>query len=133
MNKDEWLIIKERLATSPFRSRFHLTKAMKEYCREKGENELRVQVDDIVRRRLKPALIKNDGKQTPFKGHPIFVAQHATACCCRSCLEKWHKIKKGRELTDIEIQYIQDLIIYYINDVMSGYSFSLEGEQLRLF
>ncbi len=26
---------------------------------------------------------RNDGKQTPFRGHPVFTAQHATATCCR--------------------------------------------------
>ena len=42
----------------------------------------------------------NDGKQTPFRGHPVFVAQHATATCCRGCLAKWHEIPHGEELTD---------------------------------
>jgi predicted Fe-S protein YdhL (DUF1289 family) len=27
------------------------------------------------------------------------VAQHATATCCRGCLEKWHRIPRGAELT----------------------------------
>ena len=53
---------------------------------------------DFVERRLAPAHPPNDGKQTPMRGHPVFIAQHATATCCRSCLAKWHGIAAGREL-----------------------------------
>jgi hypothetical protein len=53
----------------------------------------------FVAERLAPARPANDGKQTPFRGHPVFVAQHATATCCRGCLSKWHGIPAGRPLT----------------------------------
>ena len=56
----------------------------------------------FIRKRLAPAVIPNDGKQTPMRGHPVFIAQHATGCCCRGCFEKWHRIPAGRELTDEE-------------------------------
>ncbi|PKM01986.1 MAG: DUF4186 domain-containing protein, partial [Gammaproteobacteria bacterium HGW-Gammaproteobacteria-5] len=59
-----------------------------------------------IHKRLAPASIPNDGKQTPFRGHPVFVAQHATACCCRGCLAKWHRIELGRELKPEEMTYI---------------------------
>jgi predicted Fe-S protein YdhL (DUF1289 family) len=36
----------------------------------------------------------------------VFVAQHATATCCRGCLEKWHAIPAGRELTDAEQAHV---------------------------
>ena len=49
-------------------------------------------------KRLGSANPSNDGKQTPFKGHPVFIAQHATATCCRGCLAKWHGIRKGEAL-----------------------------------
>ncbi|MEZ0238713.1 MAG: DUF4186 domain-containing protein, partial [Methylophilaceae bacterium] len=61
---------------------------------------------DFIAKRLSPAVIPNDGKQTPFRGHPVFVAQHATACCCRGCLEKWHRIPKGRALTPEEEKHV---------------------------
>jgi predicted Fe-S protein YdhL (DUF1289 family) len=48
----------------------------------------------------------NDGKQTPFRGHPVFVAQHATATCCRGCLAKWHGIPRGRPLEEGEKAHI---------------------------
>ena len=56
----------------------------------------------------------NDGKQTPMKGHPVFIAEHATATCCRECLYKWHKIKKGEKLTDKQIDYIVNVIMEWI-------------------
>ena len=65
-------------------------------------------------KRLAPAIIANDGKQTPMRGHPIFVAQHATGCCCRGCLEKWHHIPKGRPLTLQEQEYIVQILMTWI-------------------
>ncbi|MCE9548361.1 MAG: DUF4186 domain-containing protein [Planctomycetia bacterium] len=53
-----------------------------------------------------PANPENDGKQTPMKGHPVFVAQHATATCCRGCLKKWHGIEKGQEMSEAEIDHV---------------------------
>jgi predicted Fe-S protein YdhL (DUF1289 family) len=61
---------------------------------------------DFIAQRLAPAHPANDGKQTPWKGHPVFVAQHATATCCRGCLSKWHRIGTGHELTDDEQSHV---------------------------
>jgi exodeoxyribonuclease V alpha subunit len=74
---------------------------------------------DFVKRRLSPLEINNDGKQTPMKGHPVFIAQHATGTCCRGCLYKWHGISKNKELTNNEINYIVSLIIEWIVRNMS--------------
>lgn len=71
---------------------------------------------DFIRNRLAPAYIINDGRQTPMKGHPTFIAQHATATCCRGCLEKWYGIPKGRCLTDDEINYFVSLIMEWIKE-----------------
>ena len=57
---------------------------------------------------------KNDGKQTPMRGHPVFIAQHATATCCRGCIQKWHGIEKARALNEKEIDYIVALIMGWI-------------------
>ena len=46
--------------------------------------------------------------------HPVFIAQHATGCCCRGCLEKWHHIPKNKELSDNEVNYIVTLIMEWI-------------------
>ena len=62
-------------------------------------------------KREAPAVIPNDGKQTPMKGHSVFIAQHATATCCRECIRKWHKMKPGVELTQIQQDYLVDVIM----------------------
>lgn len=84
-----------KLARSRFRSRFHLSDADRRYIAEKGLETIRRHAEDFVRLRLAPASPLNDGRQTPMRGHPVFVAQHATATCCRGCLEKWWKVPKG--------------------------------------
>ncbi len=100
-----------RLAQSKFRSSFHLKANDKAYVREKGMDTIRSHACDFIRKRLAPAEPANDGKQTPMRGHPVFVAQHATGTCCRSCLEKWHRIPKGRELTESQQAYLVDEVI----------------------
>ena len=77
-----------------------------------------IKIKKIIFKREAPAFIPNDGKQTPTKGHPVFVAQHATATCCRGCLEKWHRIPKGRELTWEEQEYVVDVIMEWISREM---------------
>ena len=51
-------------------------------------------------------------------GHPVFIAQHATATCCRGCIEKWHKIKSKRDMTITEKEYIIELIMKWIDSQM---------------
>jgi len=110
--KNEEILYK--LSKSKFRSSFKLGKKLKEYVNEKGIETIREHAYDFINKRLKPSYIPNDGKQTPMKGHPVFIAQHACACCCRSCLEKWHKIEKNKELTEKEVEYIVNLLIEWI-------------------
>ena len=104
----------ERLAKSKFRSRFKLRDKEKQYIQDKGLDKIRSHAEDFISKRLAPANISNDGKQTPMRGHPVFIAQHATATCCRGCLEKWHKIPKGRDLTVVEQKYVADIIMEWI-------------------
>ena len=70
-----------RLAKSKFRSRFHLSSADRNYIADKGLETIRSHCEDFIRTRLAPASPPNDGKQTPMRGHPVFKAQHACACC----------------------------------------------------
>lgn len=104
----------DRLAKSEFRSKFRLKQKDKEYIAQKGLDTIERHARDFVAKRLAPAQISNDGKQTPMKGHPVFIAQHATACCCRGCIEKWHKIQKGNELTQSQQDYIIGIIMEWI-------------------
>lgn len=108
-----------RLACSQFRSRFHLSQRDIAYARGKGADTIMRHATEIIARRLAPATIPNDGKQTPMRGHPVFVAQHATACCCRGCLSKWHHIPSGRELTTGEQQYIVSVLMAWIKREVS--------------
>ncbi len=110
--------ILDSLSKSKFRSSFHLNKKMKEYVLEKGLDKIEEHAYDFINKRLRPTFIENDGKQTPMKGHPVFIAQHATATCCRGCLYKWHKIPKGVELTNKQVDYIVKIIIEWIKREM---------------
>ena len=103
-----------RLARSEFRSRFRLGAAEAAYAERKGAETLRRHAEDFVRTRLAPAVIPNDGRQMPMRGHPVFIAQHATACCCRKCLEKWHRIPAGRELSAAEQRYVVAVLMAWI-------------------
>ncbi|MFR3283782.1 MAG: DUF4186 domain-containing protein [Clostridium fessum] len=94
MTKDEWYRqLFERLDNSKFRSSFHLKQKDIDYIHEKGLDTIRQHVKEFIAKREAPAYIANDGKQTPMKGHPVFIAQHATATCCRECIRKWHKMR----------------------------------------
>ena len=108
----------ERIARSRFRSSFHLNEKDKEYVRQKGMDTIRSHAEDFISKRLAPAFIYNDGKQTPMKGHPVFKAQHACACCCRGCLEKWHGIKSGKELTKEQQKYVANILMEWIRRQM---------------
>ena len=103
-----------RLARSKFRSRFALNDADRQYVEQKGMDVLRRHAEDLVRQRLAPALPRNDGRQTPMRGHPVFKAQHATATCCRSCLNKWWGVPLGVELSATDLQRIVDLVLSWI-------------------
>lgn len=104
----------ERLSTSSFRMRFHLSEEDRKYISEKGTDVIKSHAEDFIRKRLAPAEIPNDGKQTPMHGHPVFKAQHACACCCRGCLEKWYHVPKDRELTESEQERIVNLLMAWI-------------------
>lgn len=77
----------------------------------------------LLPREKPPAVIPNDGKQTPTKGHPVFIAQHATATCCRECIRKWHKMQPGRELSEVQQEYLVDVIMTWIEKEMEAYEY----------
>ena len=104
----------KKLERSKFRSSFHLGEKERRYVSEKGLDIIREHARDIISKRLAPAYIENDGAQTPTKNHPVFIAQHACACCCRSCLYKWYKVPKGVELTDTQKEKIVALLMAWI-------------------
>lgn len=109
-NKD---YILNKLQKSKFRSSFKLSEKDLQYINSKSFSEIESHCLDFLNKRIriKP---KNDGKQTPYKNHPVFIAQHATAICCRKCIEKWHKIPKSKELDQTEINYLKNIIIEWL-------------------
>jgi hypothetical protein len=102
------------LARQPFRARFHLRGRDAATVELRGMQVIREHAGELLAKRLAPAEPHNDGKQTPYRGHPVFVAQHATATCCRTCLERWHGIPNGRQLTAGEQAYAVDVICRWI-------------------
>lgn len=116
LNAEQWQRISARLARSRFRRRFALGARETAYLRERGPDKVRSHARDFVQSRLAPANPARDGRQTPWRGHPVFVAQHATATCCRKCLQRWHGIAAGRPLTDTELDYTVDLIMAWLGE-----------------
>lgn len=110
----------ELLKRSSFRSKLKLTEKDRQYIQDKGIETIKDHAFDFINSRIAPKFPKNDGKQTPMKGHPVFIAQHATATCCRSCLQKWHRIQKGRALSDNEVEFIVNLIMGWIEKQIDG-------------
>jgi hypothetical protein len=102
------------LSKSKFRSKFKLGKKDKDYIAAKGLETIEEHAFQFVNSRIASDYPKNDGKQTPMRGHPVFIAQHATATCCRGCISKWHGIEKGRVLNELEVDFIVALIMGWI-------------------
>ena len=85
------------------------------YARRKGRSGLH---EALAHRLRKCIAVKTprDGRQTPWERNPIYYAQHATACCCRRCIEYWHGIPFDRDLTDEELAYFVRLCTLYLNE-----------------
>ena len=102
------------LKKSKFRSKFRLTQKDRDYISAKGLETIKEHAFQFIHSRVAPDFPKNDGKQTPVRGHPVFIAQHATAKCCRGCIQKWHGKEEGRALSDDDVHFIVALIMGWI-------------------
>ena len=102
------------LRTSKFRSKFKLTLKDRDYIATKGLETIKDHAFQFINSRVAPDFPKNDGKQTPMRGHPVFIAQHETATCCRKCIQKWRGIEKGRVVNEREVEFIVALIMKWI-------------------
>ena len=122
-------IIELKVDDSKFRSSFHLKQKDIDYINEKGLDTIRQHAKDFIAKREAPAYIANDGKQTPMKGHPVFIAQHATATCCRECIRKWHKMQPGKELSQVQQDYLVDVIMTWIQKKSKGRNIKYEFEK----
>ncbi|MEU1005626.1 DUF4186 domain-containing protein [Streptomyces tibetensis] len=104
----------DRIGRHPFRAKFRLRGRDRAVVDLRGITTVRKHAEDLIGQRLAPAEPRNDGRQTPYRGHPVFVAQHATATCCRTCLTRWHGIPAGRALDDAERAYVVEVICRWI-------------------
>lgn len=104
----------DKLQKSDFRAKFHLDDSDRKYIEEKGMDVIRMHAEDFISKRIAPAIILNDGRQTPMRGHPVFKAQHACACCCRGCLHKWYRVQPGKELTEDQQSRLVNLLMAWI-------------------
>jgi hypothetical protein len=104
----------DSIGRHPFRAGFHLRGRERAIVQLRGIHAVRGHAEELFARRVAPAAPRRDGRQTPYRGHPVFVAQHATATCCRTCLERWHEIPKGRALEPGEQAYAVDVICRWI-------------------
>ena len=104
----------DSLKKSKFRSKFKLALKDRDYIATKGLETIKDHAYQFINARVAPAFPKNDGKQTSMRGHPVFIAQHATATCCRKCIQKWHGFEKGRTLREAEVDFIVALIMGWI-------------------
>jgi hypothetical protein len=109
----------DRIGRHPFRARFRLYGRDRAVVDLRGIETVRRHAEDLIARRLAPSEPRNDGRQTPYRGHPVFVAQHATATCCRTCLARWHGIPAGHELDEAEREYVVEAICRWIAKQMN--------------
>ena len=116
IDEKQWKALKQKLARSKQITSPSMGEPEKEYVLSRGTEILRLHATDFVNKRLAPADPKNDGRQTPLKGHPVFIAQHATGTSDRVKLEKFHGIKTGIELTEKEVAYIVSVILRWIQE-----------------
>ena len=111
-----WKTLRTKLTRSKQIVSLDMGDPEKEYVHSRGIDILKLHATDFVRKRIAPAEPKNDGRQTPLKGHPVFIAQHATGTSDRIKLKKFHGIKEGTELNEKEIAYVVDIIIRWIEE-----------------
>jgi L-lysine 2,3-aminomutase len=108
LNSMKFIINKklDSLTQQPFRAKFKVTGKESIIFKTKGLDVIKQHSFEIIKKRLADKQPYKDGSQTPYKNHPVFVCQHATATCCRSCLRNWHNIPKNIELSKDNIDYI---------------------------
>jgi hypothetical protein len=96
---------------------------------ERAVNPRRFSLDEMLVRNLRGSIAKPrsqnpwDGRQTPWPDSPhariYHYGQHATATCCRGCLEYWHGIAADSPISDAELDYFGILVRRYIDERLS--------------
>jgi hypothetical protein len=96
-----------------------LTQRAINHAKRKGKRQLREHVRDHLSKAVGPAAPFRDGYQTTMDDQAtsaVPYGQHATATCCRKCIEYWHGIPQGADLTLTQLKYCVELVCLYIED-----------------
>lgn len=120
ISDSDWDKIKNSLEKHELRLKFDLGEAEREYVRERGMDIIRLHTTDFVKKRLQPANPRNDGRQTPTKGHPVFLAQHATATSSRVCMNEIHGIPLGKALSTDQVEWTVNIILRWLDEQMQA-------------
>lgn len=75
-----------------------------------------MQTEQRIRKSVGDANPPYDGRQTPKSGNALFYAQHATATCCRKCVEEWHGIPRGVPLSQETVSYFTELLMLFVGE-----------------
>ncbi|NVM29287.1 MAG: DUF4186 family protein [Candidatus Helarchaeota archaeon] len=115
----------EALRKELFRRRYwarRIDKKLLEPLLEKELSEIEKKVENRIRKYVNKKFNDNpwDGRQTPLEGNLIYFAQHATASCCKKCIEEWHGINRNELLTEEQIKYLVGLIMVYFENRMQS-------------
>lgn len=98
------------------------------HARRKGRVRMREAIRHRIEKYVGPAEPKRDGRQTPWTGNAIFYGQHATATCCRKCINQWHGIPFEHELSGAEIDYLSGLVWRFVEERLPD--LTEEGEKV---
>ncbi|MBN8674283.1 MAG: DUF4186 family protein [Chitinophagales bacterium] len=94
-----------------------------EFAQKRGKRKLRERARKILQQKIGKAINFREGYQTAKTGREIIhYAMHATATCCRPCMEYWHNIPMGTDLTNGQLDYATDLVMLFVEDRIKNLS-----------
>lgn len=123
LNLDDISFVIAALRTEYIRAQFwnmEPNQWAKNYGTRKGRIALLNGTTRFVRKHVGPPKDAFDGRRvpwpdkTPEKMNPYYYAQHATATCCRSCIETWYGIIPEESLSDQALAFFTALINEFI-------------------
>lgn len=120
ISNGEWSKLLEKVAESDYRAEIDLGPEDMDYVNSRGFDMMVRHAHDFVERRLGPARPRNEGKQTPLKGHPLFLAQHATGADSRAALSEYHGIAEGKKLSRQQMDYVTDVVLRWLEERLAA-------------
>ena len=108
-----------RLRASSKHRRVHLGPREYALAERKGIETLKAEARKIVLTRISELRGVSDGRQTPMRGHPVFLAQHATGICCRDCVLEWHGIPKRGVMSAKQLNHLHSVLAAWLETTMA--------------